>query len=59
MFRVPMKYGRIQGGSHLIIVITFAIEVGQRVTHMGKYHVIRRLIHRHYDRWEDWLLCYR
>lgn len=53
MFRVPMKYGRIQGGSHLIIVITFAIEVGQRVTHMGKYHVIRRLIHRHYDRWED------
>lgn len=63
----------------LIIVITFAIEIGQRVTHTGVmefadimfgvvgfifmflvfsvirgiYHVIRRLIDRHYDRWED------
>lgn len=63
----------------LIIVITFAIEIGQRVTHTGVmefadimfgvvgfismflvfsviraiYHVIRRLIGRHYGRWDD------
>lgn len=60
----------------LIIVITFAIEIGQRVTHTGVmefadimfgvvgfifmflvfsvirgiYHIIRRLVHRHYSR---------